>query len=489
MTTQDLHSRVRRELEKATFKIITENNALGTGFFISPDGYFLTAYHCVKDMLVSGKTDFFLTLEFFNGGVLRDEVRFDTAKSDKKLDLAVIKVNYEPRVCLPLGRLSRADIETHITALGYPSGDKKGRGLGFYAGTVSRFIEDTHLFETSVAIQGEGQSGGPVYHYGTQRVIGLAHGIYEPMKNAGLAARFDPLFQVWPELEIITAETAGLWDSKFKISRPGAKCKPLFAKLCNRHEQRNQFWHFFIRTAKDCPDRPQFYFIHGGKGQGHESFIERMTKEHIEKYAADNWREEQEVVIQIKARWPELGNLEDRQNSLKMGIFLEFNKGYANPECALDDLQDICSKNQFVIICHDIDASKWKKADEELLRWYMGKDCWAGFKCQGDIPRFLIFFTVKYAASGFVRFMENLKKKLGCYCFSKERIDILAREAEIPCLPGIEMTPIDQGHLEEWFYEYKQCIREEDPKVIQSILKRCRTAEEIEKALEEIINA
>jgi hypothetical protein len=145
-----------------------------------------------------------------------------------------------------------------------------------------------------------------------------------------------------------------------------------------------------------------------------------------------------------------------------------------------------------VVLCHDIDASKWKKADEELLRWYMGKDCWAGFKCQGDIARFLIFFTVKYAASGFVRFMENLKKKLGCYCFSEDRIEMLAREAEInncPCLPGIEMTPIERRHLEEWFDEYKQCIREADPKVIKSILKRCRTAEEIEKELEAIINA
>jgi hypothetical protein len=127
MSDIELHKYVRQELEKATFKITTEKGTVGTGFFITPDGYFLTAFHCVSGMLVGGNTKFFIRLEFFNGGELKDEVFFDTAKSNMGLDLAVIQVKYRPEVCLPLGRITKDHIEDEVTALGYPAGDKEGR--------------------------------------------------------------------------------------------------------------------------------------------------------------------------------------------------------------------------------------------------------------------------------------------------------------------------------------------------------------------------
>ena len=56
-------------------------------------------------------------------------------------------------------------------------------------------------FETN-AIEGQGQSGGLIYHVATERLIGLATNIYnnEVTKTTGIAARFDKLFEKWAEI-------------------------------------------------------------------------------------------------------------------------------------------------------------------------------------------------------------------------------------------------------------------------------------------------
>jgi len=493
--SDELRRHIRDELEKATFKIIIENEIVGTGFFISPDGYFLTACHCVKDMRFGGDTKFFLTLEFFNGGRLQDEVFFDEAKSNMELDLAVIKSNYNPKACLPLGRITKDHIESEITALGFPAGYKEGRGLGFYKGTIPRFIENNkQQFETSLAIQGAGQSGGPVYHYGTHRVVGLVQEKYDPkdMSSAGLALRFDSLFKQWTELKAMNDDAAEAWDRQIrpfiKKDKPEAKCGRIIPKLCNREDQTKKFWHFFTNTAKECPQRPHFYFIHGNSGEGHESFIERMMEEHIKKYAEDKWQKEKSSVCRVEVHWPDTGDIEDRKISLKWGPFLKFNKGFSEPECSLTDLQQLCGKHQFVAICYNMDVSKWKKTDEDLLRWYM-REYWASFECSSDIPLFLIFFNLKYPRSKVFSFMQRIKKIFGCDCFSKECFHELAENTAdtCPCLPEIELKPIGLKDLEHWFEEYRQCIKDNDPRIIKSILKRCKTAETIEQELEKLI--
>jgi hypothetical protein len=114
------------------------------------------------------------------------------------------------------------------------------------------------------------------------------------MSSAGLALRFDSLFGRWPELKAINDNACETWDRQIrpfiKKDQPEAKCGRIIPKLCNREDQTIKFWHFFTNTAKECPQRPHFYFIHGNSGEGHESFIERMTEEHIKKYAEDKWQ-------------------------------------------------------------------------------------------------------------------------------------------------------------------------------------------------------
>ncbi len=265
-----------------------------------------------------------------------------------------------------------------------------------------------------------------------------------------------------------------------------SKCGKLIPKLCNRNDQMLKFWRFFVKAANDCPTRPQFYFIHGDEGEGHESFITRMIEEHIEKYAQDQCGKEKAAVCPIPFQWPDRGDLEDRKYRLTMGTAMKLKEGFAKSECTISDLQELCPKNQFVALCYYVDVSKWGKTDEDLLRWYMG---WAGLECDGDIPRFLIFFSMESPPSRFFRMMTAIKKMLGCCHFSKARLEKLIGDvaaAQCPCLPGLQLTPITKSDLEDWFRNYKHCINKKD---LRSILKRCKNknAEFIEAELETII--
>lgn len=483
---------IREEIEKAVVKIITPQGMIGTGFFITRDGYIITAYHCIEDRLKPDQTRFNLEFQFFNGDVRGYEVELEPG-SNRATDLALFRISYGPPACLPLGLVDRGNITEDVIAVGYAAGHKEGRELGFYPGKISSFVKQQ--FEIIRSIQGPGQSGGPIYHYKSNRVVGVAQDAYDSnvMSSAGLALRFDSLFEEWPGLGKINDKTAAVWDKKIgelktEPDEPG-KCGRMIHKLCDRYEQWIRFWSFFAKTSGKCPTRPQFYFIHGLRGEGHESFVRRMIEQHIKEYAKTKWKQENIDIPLKEVRWPGKGELEDRKECLTWGPFLVFDPAYAPPECSLSELQQLCCNSQFVAIYHKIDVSKWKKQDEDLLRWYMGDDCWAGFECDGDIPRFLIFFNIEYPRSKFFDIMTAIRQRLGCYCFSKERIQALTKETaadRCPCHPGIDLEPITLDHLEEWFRDYKDCAKK-DPKVIRSIFKRCRNYEEIEEELREII--
>jgi hypothetical protein len=80
--------------------------------------------------------------------------------------------------------------------MGYPAGDKpEHKGIGFFFSKISQIRPDNKI-QIPDAIKGRWQSGGPVYHYATRRVIGLASAGYklDVMMDTGLAMRFEALF-------------------------------------------------------------------------------------------------------------------------------------------------------------------------------------------------------------------------------------------------------------------------------------------------------
>jgi len=211
---------LQQTLAKATVKIAIGGGFKGTGFFITPDGYILTAFHVI------GITPPEITVQTFSGEWL--PAQFDAAKSLPQQDLAVLKVSTHPAVCVPLGIISSQQVTDKVLSMGYPLGDRADNPhLGVYDGTIFRLRDDGKI-ETD-AVRGQGQSGGLLYHPASQRVIGVVVEGYKPERMiAGLAQRLDSLLAQWAELPDMTARVAQQWDKQMlEINAQVTQDKPM----------------------------------------------------------------------------------------------------------------------------------------------------------------------------------------------------------------------------------------------------------------------
>jgi len=212
MLDEALKKRIHNEMANATVKILVANEFCGSGVFITPDGYVLTAYHCIGEYPPA------IAIETRFGDQFNAEL--DEAKSLKhaNYDIAVLKIYEKVAHCLPLGTISTQNVTDDVVAMGYPAGDKPEHDkIGFFFSKISQIRADNKI-QIPDAIKGRGQSGGPIYHYATKRVIGLATAGYdqEVIMDTGLATRFDALFEKWPELEIINKKVVQAWEKRLR---------------------------------------------------------------------------------------------------------------------------------------------------------------------------------------------------------------------------------------------------------------------------------
>jgi hypothetical protein len=224
MTEEELKKQIHRELINASVKIFEKVGEKyefrGTGFFITPTGYLLTAYHCVAE-----SPDDMVVKTHFDG---KFKAMLDEQKSlrGSEYDIAVLKIDYKPNHYLPLGFVGDKHQGEQLVTTGYPAGDiADNQEIGIYFGTISRFRGNQ--IEMDGVAKGRGHSGGLVYHYKTHRVVGLVVAGYNPEKmlNAGLATRFQPLFQKWRELEQINQAVAKRWIKQLKDEVGGEEIK------------------------------------------------------------------------------------------------------------------------------------------------------------------------------------------------------------------------------------------------------------------------
>ncbi|MBS3022468.1 trypsin-like peptidase domain-containing protein [Acidiphilium multivorum] len=144
--------------------------ALGTGFFISPTGYIVTNHH-----VIAGASEIKVTMH--DGSIF-------TAKlvgSDKKADLAVLKIDaHHPVPFLHFGDSSQLVLGDWVVAIGNPF----GLGFSVSAGVVSALHRDIgsgpydDFIQTDAAIN-RGNSGGPLLD-AKGEVIGVDSAIYSP---------------------------------------------------------------------------------------------------------------------------------------------------------------------------------------------------------------------------------------------------------------------------------------------------------------------
>ncbi|MEK8017792.1 MAG: serine protease [Candidatus Parabeggiatoa sp.] len=213
----ELKKFVQGELERITVKISTDTGFKGTGFFVMPNGYILTAWHCIQEVELDGNDD--ILIEYQDKEVFLAKLEHN--KSIKSKDIAVLKIdsNYQIENCIPLERVPKNPKGDDVISVGYPGSHRNKAGMGIYSGNITRFVD--HELEIEGAIKGQGQSGGLLYHPATHRIIGVVKKIYGGeeeketlLQDAGLAAKIDLLFSKWDELYDMSEEIAKAWDER-----------------------------------------------------------------------------------------------------------------------------------------------------------------------------------------------------------------------------------------------------------------------------------
>lgn len=142
---------------------------VGSGFFISPDGYIITNNHVVKDAIKVNIT----TLD-------NTEYKARVVGTDARTDLALLKVNAKNVPYISLGSSSKVEVGEWVLAIGNPLNQDltvtagiisaKGRQLGMAQ------YED--FLQTDAAIN-QGNSGGPLINM-EGKVIGINSAILAP---------------------------------------------------------------------------------------------------------------------------------------------------------------------------------------------------------------------------------------------------------------------------------------------------------------------
>ena len=146
-----------------------QNQALGSGFVISPDGLIVTNNHVIE------RADE-IRIEFYSGLELRAEL----VGTDPATDIALLRVDHdEPLPYVPWGDSEAARVGEWVIAVGNPL----GQGFSVSAGIISargralRGNFDDYI-QTDAAIN-RGNSGGPLFNMDGE-VIGVNTAILSP---------------------------------------------------------------------------------------------------------------------------------------------------------------------------------------------------------------------------------------------------------------------------------------------------------------------
>lgn len=209
----DQNKVINQAIRNATVKIIVDDDFRGTGFFISTEGWILTAYHCVVPP--TNKIPNKIVLETPFDEYIPATLDVNKSLKGNRYDLAILKTNQTSEHCLPLSIASEDIVGDEVLVIGHAAGHmNENREAGIYTGEVSRWVGDINRIELSDTIKGAGHSGSAVYHYKTNRVIAVTTQKFkeEILVDVGRAVPLKGLFENWPQFEILSAEVAVEWD-------------------------------------------------------------------------------------------------------------------------------------------------------------------------------------------------------------------------------------------------------------------------------------
>ena len=140
---------------------------LGSGFVVSPDGYIMTNAH-----VVDGATDVLVKLTD------RREFKAKVIGSDKKSDIAVIKIDARNLPVVSVGSADKLNVGEWVVAIGSPFGFDNTVTAGIVSAKARSLPSDnfTPFIQTDVPVN-PGNSGGPLFNLSGE-VVGINSQIF-----------------------------------------------------------------------------------------------------------------------------------------------------------------------------------------------------------------------------------------------------------------------------------------------------------------------
>ena len=140
---------------------------MGSGFIISDDGYILTNHHVVDgaDKVIVRLND-------------RRELEAEVVGSDKRADVALLKIDAEDLPTVKLGDSDKIEVGEWVLAIGSPFGFDYSVTAGIVSAKERALANETYVpfIQTDVAIN-PGNSGGPLFNLDGE-VVGVNSQIY-----------------------------------------------------------------------------------------------------------------------------------------------------------------------------------------------------------------------------------------------------------------------------------------------------------------------
>lgn len=144
-----------------------ENGSLGSGFIVSEDGYVVTNHH-----VVDGADEIIVNLSD------RRELPARIIGTDKRSDLALLKINGENLPAVTLGSSDSLEVGEWVIAIGSPFGFDHSVTAGIVSAKERNLPSESYIpfIQSDVAIN-PGNSGGPLFNLKGE-VVGINSQIY-----------------------------------------------------------------------------------------------------------------------------------------------------------------------------------------------------------------------------------------------------------------------------------------------------------------------
>lgn len=133
---------------------------IGSGFFIDKRGYIVTNHHVIAEV-VNPKRKTSCKLYVKLPSDMEKKIPAKVVGYDSVMDLALLKVDYEPEFVLALGSSSELAVGDKISVIGTPIGLEGTLTSGIISSTSRTLITMGKVFQIDAAVN-SGNSGGPL---------------------------------------------------------------------------------------------------------------------------------------------------------------------------------------------------------------------------------------------------------------------------------------------------------------------------------------